>query len=122
MALGVPAIYLAVTYTGSAMYPAIFAAEFLVLLNTAPLNAAMVNSVSARIRATAAAVNIFVLHLLGDALSPTVMGWISDRSNLRTAFLAVTAAAALSALILFWGIRKAPDLNLTKEAHGAVQA
>jgi hypothetical protein len=50
------------------------------------------------------------------------MGWISDRSNLRTAFLAVTAAAALSALILFWGIRKAPDLNLTKEAHGAVQA
>lgn len=122
MALGVPAIYLAVTYTGTAMYPAIFAAEFLVLLNTAPLNAAMVNSVSARIRATAAAVNIFVLHLLGDALSPTVMGWISDRSNLRTAFLAVTAAAALSAIILFWGIGKAPDLNLPNEAHGAAQA
>jgi sugar phosphate permease len=122
MALGVPAIYLAVTYTGAAMYPAIFAAEFLVLLNTAPLNAAMVNSVSARIRATAAAVNIFVLHLLGDALSPTVMGWISDRSNLRLAFLAVTVAAGLSALVLFWGISHAPELKVPDEAHGVAQA
>lgn len=108
MALGVPAIYLAVTFTGAPMYPAIFAAEFFVLLNTAPLNAALVNSVSARIRATAVAVNIFVLHILGDAFSPTLMGHISDQSNLRLSFLVVTVAVALSAIILLLGIRVAP--------------
>ena len=45
-----------------AMYPAIFLGEFFLLLNTAPLNAALVNSVSARIRATALAVNVFTIH------------------------------------------------------------
>jgi predicted MFS family arabinose efflux permease len=111
MAIGVPAIYLAVTYTGAPMYPAIFVAEFFVLLNTAPLNAALVNSVSARIRATAVAANIFVIHILGDAISPTLMGYISDRSNLRTAFLLVTVAVAVSAIVLFMGIRVAPPLT-----------
>ena len=111
MTIGVPAIYLAVTYTGTLMYPAIFVAEFFVLLNTAPLNAALVNSVSARIRATAVAANIFVIHILGDAISPTLMGYISDRTNLRTAFLAVTVAVAISAVVLFLGIRVAPELT-----------
>jgi hypothetical protein len=101
---------LAVTFTGASMYPAIFAAEFFVLLNTAPLNAALVNSVSARIRATAVAVNIFVLHILGDAFSPTLMGHISDESNLRLSFLVVTIAVALSAIVLFLGIRVAPAI------------
>jgi sugar phosphate permease len=111
MTIGVPAIYLAVTYTGTLMYPAIFVAEFFVLLNTAPLNAALVNSVSARIRATAVAANIFVIHILGDAISPTLMGYISDKTNLRTAFLAVTVAVAISAVVLFLGIRVAPELT-----------
>ena len=86
-------------------------AEFFVLLNTAPLNAAIVNSVSARIRATALAVNIFVLHALGDALSPTVMGHISDQSNLRRSFLVVTIAVALSAIFILLGIRVAPEIK-----------
>ena len=111
MALAVPSIYLAVTFTGKLMYPAIFAAIFFVLLNTAPLNAAIVNSVSAKIRATALAVNIFVLHMLGDAFSPTLMGRISDQSNLRLSFLVVTVAVGLSAIFIFLGIRVAPDIK-----------
>lgn len=122
MALAVPAIYLAITYTGPAMYPAIFVAEFCVLLNTAPLNAALVNSVSARIRATAVAVNIFVLHILGDAFSPTLMGHISDMSNLRTAFLVVTVAVALSAVILFLGIPVAPPVKVQDDDREAAIA
>ena len=106
-----PAIVLAVTLTGRAMYPAIFVAEFFLLINTAPLNAALVNSVSATIRATAIAVNLFTIHLLGDAFSPTLMGYISDRTNLRVAFLVASVAVALSAVILFYGIRFAPQLD-----------
>ena len=87
------------------MYPAIFLAEFFLLVNTAPLNAALVNSVSARIRPMALAVNIFVIHSLGDAFSPWLIGYISDRTNLRIGMTAMVPAVGLSAAVLFYGMR-----------------
>ncbi len=90
------AIYL----SGTAMYAAILIGEFLILLNTAPLNAALVNSVSAPIRATAIAVNLFTIHLLGDAFSPLLIGYISDRTDLRMGMVAMIVAVALSGGIL----------------------
>lgn len=110
MLLSVPAMMVAIFVAGPVMYPAIFLGEFFILLNTAPLNAALVNSVSARIRATAIAVNVFTIHLLGDAFSPTLIGAVSDKTNLQTGFLAAVVAAALSAAILFYGMRFAPQL------------
>ncbi len=111
MALAIPAVVIAIYYPGAAMFPAIFLGEFFLLLNTAPLNAALVNSVSARIRATALAVNIFTIHLLGDAFSPTLIGYISDRSNLEIGLTAMVVAVALSAGILFYGMRFAPKIE-----------
>jgi predicted MFS family arabinose efflux permease len=111
MLLSIPAMIVALFVAGPAMYPAIFIGEFLILLNTAPLNAALVNSVSARIRATAVAVNVFTIHLLGDAFSPTLIGAISDRTNLQTGFLAAVVAAAISAAVLFYGMRFAPAVS-----------
>ena len=111
MALAIPAIVFAIYAPGKGMYPAIFLGEFFLLVNTAPLNAALVNSVSARIRATALAVNIFTIHLLGDAFSPTLIGYISDRSNLRTGLSSMVVAVALSAVVLFYGMRFAPRFS-----------
>ncbi|MGB7556098.1 MAG: MFS transporter [Candidatus Korobacteraceae bacterium] len=111
MTLSIPAIAVAIYFTGPAMYPAIFLGEFFLLLNTAPLNAALVNSVSARIRATALAVNIFVIHLLGDAFSPTLIGYISDRTNLQIGLMSMIVAVALSAAVLFYGMRFAPKIG-----------
>ncbi len=119
LALSLPAILVAVYITGRFMFPAIFLGEFFILLNTAPLNAALVNSVDARIRATAVAVNVFTFHLLGDAFSPTIMGYISDKTNLQTAFLAASAAAGLGAWALFYGMRYAPDLSASARAQAA---
>ena len=110
MTLALPAVLAAVFHAGSWMYPAIFLGEFFLLLNTAPLNAAVLNSVSAQIRTTAFAVNIFTIHLLGDAFSPSLMGYISDRSNLKMAFVAASVAIVLSAAVLFVGVRYAPQL------------
>jgi hypothetical protein len=93
------------------MFPGIFLAEFLLLLNTGPLNAAVVNSVGAHIRATAVAVNIFTIHLLGDALSPTLIGYISDRSSLGYGFATAVVAIVLSSMILFYGMRFAPVVD-----------
>ncbi len=95
-----------------------FLGEFFLLLNTAPLNAALVNSVSARIRATAMAVNIFMIHVLGDAFSPTLIGYISDRSNLQTGLTSMVVAVALSAAVLFYGMRFAPKMESEREATG----
>ena len=69
------------------MVPAIAVAAFLLLLNTSPLNTALVNSVGSHIRATAIAVNIFLFHLLGDVPSPTLMGYVADRHSLQSAFI-----------------------------------
>ena len=121
MALSIPAIVLAIYYPGAGMYPAIFLGEFFILVNTAPLNAALVNSVSARIRATALAVNIFTIHLLGDAFSPTLIGYISDKSNLQMGLTSMVVAVALSAVVLFYGMRFAPRLQVQQLATGSSQ-
>lgn len=111
LALGIPAMIAAIYLTGSAMYPAIFLAEFLLLVNTGPLNAAVVNAVSGKIRASAVAINLLVIHLLGDATSPVLVGMISDKTgSLQTAFLAPAAAIALAAVILLAGAKFAPRL------------
>ena len=74
MALGVPVMIVALFAKGPVMLPAIALAAFFLLLNTSPLNTALVNAVGAHIRATAIAVNIFLFHLFGDVPSPTLMG------------------------------------------------
>jgi sugar phosphate permease len=117
LALAVPAILLAVYTSGPLLFPAIFLGEFFILLNTAPLNAALVNSVNAEVRATAISVNIFIFHVLGDAFSPYIMGYISDLANLQTAFVAASAASGIGALVLFYGMRYAPDVKLTDNAE-----
>jgi MFS transporter, Spinster family, sphingosine-1-phosphate transporter len=112
MALGVPLMILALFVRGPVMLPAIAAAAFLLLFNTSPLNAAVINSVGATIRATAIAVNIFVIHLLGDVPSPTLMGYIADRRSLQLSFVAPVIAMVFSSAILFYGMRFAPAVRI----------
>ncbi|MGH9522776.1 MAG: spinster family MFS transporter [Terriglobales bacterium] len=118
---GAPAMLLAIIGTGSIMFPAIAAAAFLLLLNTGPLNAALVNSVGAHVRATAVAVNLFVIHLLGDAFSPAIIGVISTHSSLQTGFLAAIVAVLAGAAVLFYGARFAPPVNTGRPLQGAAQ-
>ena len=108
MAIGVPVMIVALYTSGAAMIPAIVLGAFLLLLNTSPLNAAIINSVGAHIRATALAVNLFVIHFLGDALSPWLIGKVSDQSSLVAGFITAVIAMAISSAILFYGMRFAP--------------
>ena len=116
MALGVPVMIVALFAKGSAMVPAIALAAFFLLLNTSPLNAAVINSVGAHIRATAIAANIFVIHILGDVPSPTMMGWVADRRSLQVAFVLPVIAMIISSAILFYGMRFAPERRLSKQS------
>jgi hypothetical protein len=92
--------------------PALFAAEFFLFLNTGPLNAAIVNSVSGPVRATAIGLNLFIIHCFGDTFSPQIIGAISDRLlNLRLALGATLIALVVSGSILRTGARFAPPLE-----------
>jgi len=112
MALGVPLMIVALFVPGRLMIPAIAVAAFFLMFNTSPLNAAVINSVGAHIRATAIAVNIFIIHILGDVPSPTMMGWVADKHSLQTAFILPVIAMIFSAVILFYGMRFAPAVEL----------
>jgi MFS family permease len=116
MGLGIPIMVVALFDRGPAMVPGIIVAAFLLLLNTAPLNAAIINSVGAHIRATAIAVNLFVIHFLGDAFSPWLIGKVSDRSSLESGFISTVIATALSSAILFYGMRYAPPIASDQHA------
>jgi predicted MFS family arabinose efflux permease len=119
MGLGIPVMMIALFNRGPAMVPGIAVAGFLLLLNTAPLNAAVINSVGGHIRATAIAVNLFVIHFLGDAFSPWLIGRVSDKSSLESGFISTVVATALSSAILFYGMKFAPPVaadNASAEA------
>ncbi len=111
LALGVPTMAFALHSSGRPMEGAILIAGFLLLLNTSPLNTALINAVGPHIRAFALAVNIFVIHLLGDAFSPWIIGRLADRWPLHLALSSTSVALALSAIILFYGMRFAPHMG-----------
>lgn len=119
MLLGIPFMIAALFAKGSIMIPAIGVAAFFLLLNTAPLNAAVINSVGAHIRATALAVNIFLIHLLGDIPSPTMMGWVADKRSLQSAFVLPIIAMGVSSAILFYGMKFAPPVAVDNRGAAA---
>jgi MFS family permease len=80
---------------------AIFIAEFFLFLNTGPLNTVIINVTIPSIRAMAFAVNIFFIHALGDAVSPSILGWISDQTDLRKALLITPLAMVLAGVFCF---------------------
>jgi hypothetical protein len=92
------------------LVPSILLAEFFLFLNTGPLNTAIVNSVSAMVRSFAIALNLFLIHALGDYPSPRLIGAISDRHGLRLGLGLTLVTLVLSASILFLGARFALPL------------
>lgn len=100
--LGVPVAVLAILADSTTTcLAAVAVAEFCLFLNTGPLNTVIVNVTRQSVRSMAFAVNIFFIHALGDAISPTLLGWLSDRWGLRHAMLVAPVAITLAALLCF---------------------
>jgi len=74
-------------------------AEVLVFVSTGPVNSAIVNLVAPDNRATAVALSILAIHLLGDVPSPPLIGILSDASSLGRAMLVLPVAFGVSGLI-----------------------
>lgn len=81
----------------------ILLAQFFMWFYNGPINAIIVNAVPARMRARAVALSILSIHLLGDAISPTIIGTISDRTgNLMDGMAIIPVMMLLGAAI--WGV------------------
>ncbi|HEY8207627.1 MAG TPA: MFS transporter [Myxococcaceae bacterium] len=108
MIAGAPFMVLAATVQGeAAIYAAAFAAELLLFMNTAPINAAIVNSIPPSYRTFAIGVSNLMLHALGDAISPSAIGAVADASSVAMAIRANALPVVLGGLILAWGARQA---------------
>ena len=110
--LGAPLTLLALAAPQPHLYwPAIIAAELCLFASTGPINSAIVNVVSPHMRATAVALSIFTIHILGDVPSPSVVGMISDAHSLANAVLIIPVAVLLGGLIwtyAAWHLSRAP--------------
>jgi hypothetical protein len=87
----------------------------LLFVNTSPVNALTVSCLPASIRATGVGVNVFLIHLMGDAISPELVGRRADHLQLLglpsgdalgRALLLVLPAIILSGLALGWARRR----------------
>jgi MFS family permease len=107
--LSAPVAVLAIAATDPWLaFGAIFVAEVLVFLNTGPLNALIVAITPPGIRARAFGLNIFAIHAFGDALSPALLGLVSDLTNLSTALTLPALFLAMGGLLCLWGARSLP--------------
>ncbi|HLK90146.1 MAG TPA: MFS transporter [Polyangia bacterium] len=106
LVLSVPFAVVAVTAPRPAIFlPSMFIALTLMFLITGPLNAAMANVLPAQLRGWGFAVNTTSIHLLGDAASPLLIGFASDRVGLALPVLVTVTLPALAGLVLLAGRR-----------------
>lgn len=110
--LAAPFVWAALTTAAPTAYIVYMViAQFLIFVSTGPINAAIVNMVSPLERASAVALSVFAIHLLGDVLSPTLIGVLSDWASLRQAVQVVPGMVLLSGLLWCLAARSRP-------AHG----
>jgi hypothetical protein len=112
-------VVLALHVRGAAAITAcIYAAQFFLWFYNGPINAVLVNTVSASLRVRAFSLSILCIHLFGDAISPSAVGFLSDRGGLPSALTLIPLSMGLGALV--WGVawralpqREAPVAHLT---------
>jgi MFS family permease len=100
-----PAVVTMLILPFPAAWAAVFVAEFFLFFNTGPSNTILANVTHPSVRATAFALNILLIHALGDALSPPVLGHIAERFSWNTAFALVVLAMGMAAVIWLIGAK-----------------
>jgi MFS family permease len=87
-----------------AFMAALFFLEVALFLCISPLDAAVISYVRPQARATAMALNIFLIHALGDGISRTLMGAVSDAQGLQAAILLLPWVLVIAAICWLLGL------------------
>ncbi len=120
--LAAPLMFLAATgRTPLTIFSLLFAAQFLLFLNSGPINAAILNCVSPSLRAFTMGLSTLLIHLFGDAISPPVIGGIAQASSLEraielNAIPVLVGGAVLVAGALYFAREKGDRLPLPTSA------
>ncbi|NVB38732.1 MFS transporter [Pseudenhygromyxa sp. WMMC2535] len=111
LVIGAPmTLIMALVDMRTAVLVAAFAAEFFLFLNTGPLNAAIVGCVPNNLRASSMAVNVLLIHALGDAISPYLIGAVSDGAGPALVGELLGASAQVAGLRLAIALSALPVL------------
>jgi len=98
--IAAPFAWVALATASSFTYAAcMVVAQLMMFLSTGPINASIVNLVSPARRASATALSVLAIHLLGDVPSPWIIGKLSDLSSLTQAVKIVPVAILVSAAV-----------------------
>ncbi len=81
------------------------ASVFFMFLNTGPSNTALANVTLPKVRATAFALNILVIHALGDVLAFPTIGYVAGHTDWTIAFLFVSGMMLLSGVLWLAGMK-----------------
>lgn len=83
----------------------LFIAVFCLFFNTGPTNTVLANVTHPSIRSSAFALNILIIHLLGDAISPPILGWIIGPDRYAAAFIITASMVGLGGIFWLYGIK-----------------
>jgi MFS family permease len=104
-AIGAPlAVACFLAPSSSVFFGLVFFCILALFLGTSPINAIVLRSVPPEVRASAMAVSIFAIHLLGDLWSKPFVGILIDHFPVELAMMTLPLAVAVSAVI--WWPRK----------------
>jgi len=111
-ALSVPfAICAFLAPTANLFFVFTFFCELFIFLPTSPINAVILSSVPVSARASAMALSILGIHVLGDLWSPPLLGLLQDHAPISLAMMAVPFATAVSAFLWWKPITRALPID-----------
>ena len=105
MLIGFPFMLLMLRAPFPTIWYLTFGTCFCLFFNTGPTNTILANVTHPSLRATAYALNIFVIHALGDVISPVIIGIISDRTDMNHAFIVVGLMFLVAGVLWLAGIK-----------------
>lgn len=106
MLAGFPIFLLALKTPFPWIWLFIFLTCFCLFFNTGPTNTVLANVTHPSMRAAAFAFNIFLIHALGDVISPVIVGLLNDwLHDMRLSFLAVGLTFLIAGILWLLGAR-----------------
>lgn len=106
MVVGFPMLLLMVALPFPLAWVPMAAFVFCLFFNTGPTNTILANVVHPHLRSRGFALNILIIHLFGDAVSPAIMGRIIGSGNrYDRAFQLVSIMVLIGGILWLWGTR-----------------
>jgi len=81
----------------------VFGAVFCLFFNTGPTNTILANVTHPAVRASGFALNILIIHLFGDAISPPLIGYLMGSYGDEVGFFVIAFVVLVGGIFWVWG-------------------